>query len=423
MPEPDTGSNQEAAPPFVEPATTAGPGSRKIIHLEGLRGLAAMQVVMLHFVTTFYPTLHLGTKAAIHNAYEAWAGVTPFNLIYAGDFAVCIFFYLSGYVLSTGYFIKQDRSVIISSSARRYFRLTIPVLVSCIIAYFLLTYGLFYNKKAVTLTLSHGWLDTFYRMKPDFSYMLQEATYYLYRNGFCAYNRVAWTMRVELWGSFLVFGFLFLFGRFKYRHVIYLLLALVYLRGYYLGFVLGMLLCDLRINKGWPGKGPKTGSYKLGTAVMLCFGLFLGSYPYAKDILWVYKPILQVSTALNASPYTFSHMIGAFLTLLAIERSQAIQGFLSTKPIAFLGKISYSVYLTHVIIVMSLSCYLFSVLIEYLSYNAAVLITFLATLCFLIPFAYLYYRLVDGPSISFTKKAYNRIVSRGRDSRAEQAAG
>src|SRR5690606_11114423 len=65
------------------------------------------------------------------------------------------------------------------------------------------------------------------------------------------YNRPLWTMGAELYGSLGIFvvqavftGLGLAFGGFRFRFVIYTLLTLFLFGTTYLGFVLGMALCD-----------------------------------------------------------------------------------------------------------------------------------------------------------------------------------
>ena len=62
----------------------------KVPYLEGLRGIAAMQVVLLHFVTGFLP----------NTAQHAWP---PLRVLFDGHTAVYVFFLISGAVLTPSF--------------------------------------------------------------------------------------------------------------------------------------------------------------------------------------------------------------------------------------------------------------------------------------------------------------------------------
>src|SRR4249920_301079 len=112
----------------------------KLGYMDGLRGVAAFVVVLHHFALTFRP--------------ELVAAVSPLTLLFAGHFAVCIFFVISGFVLSYKFFETSRADVVTSGAVRRYFRLMPLVLTAVLISYLLLRFGLYHNFDAFALTHS-----------------------------------------------------------------------------------------------------------------------------------------------------------------------------------------------------------------------------------------------------------------------------
>ena len=70
---------------------------KKIQYLNGLRGVAAFEVVFHHFILAFYPALFSGPGIATHLAAgeEVAASGSFLNLFLDGNFSVCIFFLLN----------------------------------------------------------------------------------------------------------------------------------------------------------------------------------------------------------------------------------------------------------------------------------------------------------------------------------------
>src|SRR6185312_17539398 len=99
-------------------------GENKIKYLEGLRGLAALSVILHHFLVAFYPLSYYGDNTPSHlGNIEMLYFQSPFSFLTNGNFMVAIFFVLSGYVLSDSYFRTGNKEVLISSTIRRFPRL------------------------------------------------------------------------------------------------------------------------------------------------------------------------------------------------------------------------------------------------------------------------------------------------------------
>src|SRR5215469_14773321 len=90
----------------------------KVQYLEGLRGIAAMQVVLLHFVTGFMPV----------TAEHAWP---PLRILFDGHTAVYVFFLISGVVLTPSFARPGGFA---GKVAKRVVRLGIPVAAAAVIA-------------------------------------------------------------------------------------------------------------------------------------------------------------------------------------------------------------------------------------------------------------------------------------------------
>ena len=108
----------------------------KINAAESIRGLACLAVVFSHLAMSFFPFLHhfdptettdLNWVYQVHHL--------PLGFLYSGDAAVFVFFVLSGYVLSYAILKKpeQFQSRLKNMMVKRYPRLMIPALTSCVI--------------------------------------------------------------------------------------------------------------------------------------------------------------------------------------------------------------------------------------------------------------------------------------------------
>lgn len=381
--------------------------TKKIYYLDGLRGLAAFIVVIHHLVLAFYPALYNGDPEQSHTSsnLEIYFANSPLNLVYAGNFSVCIFFVLSGFVLSFKYFSTKNNEIIVSSAIRRYFRLLLPVFFSIFLSFVLMKISLYHNNEAATLSFSPWWLGSFWNFEPSFIGMLIESFYGVFFNEEITYNPVLWTIQIELFGSFLVFLFLLIFGKYKFRWIIYTLLFIALWNTYYLGFLLGMFLSDLYFSKDI-----KLKVFKLNLlikAALFITSLYLGSYPYSNtdDTIYSILPKFAFSTE-------FYHIIGAFLLIIFVLESKRTQRMLNNKVCIYLGKISFSMYLIHLLVIGTFSSAFFVFLHSHLQYSLAVLITSLVSILIILIVSYPIYKYIDLKGIKISKIISNFILSK-----------
>jgi Predicted acyltransferases len=98
----------------------------RIASLDGLRGIAALTVVLHHVVLASVPSLADAFKNQSVHGGLGWAMLyTPLHIVWAGPEAVCVFFVLSGYVLALPYL--RTRFEPRSYYPRRFVRVFLPV--------------------------------------------------------------------------------------------------------------------------------------------------------------------------------------------------------------------------------------------------------------------------------------------------------
>ena len=124
-------------------------GGNKLLQFEGLRGFAALIVFFSHIKNTFFPSysepLIFYLKTLTNNKCLAIAFHSFIEILFNGFVAVDIFWIMSAYVLTMGFF-KMDTEKLIkqlkSSISKRYFRLMIPVAVSVLFSYAFMKFNL-----------------------------------------------------------------------------------------------------------------------------------------------------------------------------------------------------------------------------------------------------------------------------------------
>jgi peptidoglycan/LPS O-acetylase OafA/YrhL len=377
----------------------------KVRYLDGLRGIAAFIVVLHHFAAAFYPAAYLGLDITQHSGVERLLLTTPLGLLIAGNFSVCIFFILSGYVLSAGFFRTGDSRTLASLAYRRYFRLLPPVLLSGLVAWALLRANLFPVRETALLTGSSRWLAGCWNFTPSFKGMLGESLFGVFFRHQANYNNVLWTMTYEFFGSFLVFAVAGLFGKTRGRYLAYAVILFAFLHTYYLAFFLGLILADIERNT--PGFFRGLSSPFVTIAFMLA-GFYLGAVPPFPDVESAWYAWTKAMPFSRYSP-EFWHIAGALFVMLAVMSSKALQKFFAMRLPLWLGKVSFSMYAVHVIVLGSLSCFLFIALHSVTGYNTAALITLGVTVLVSLVLAELVNKYIDEPGVRMSRRIQERF--------------
>ncbi len=302
---------------------------KKLQNLEGLRGIAALIVVLFHFIGSYYPVLVLPNSDYPNKLIE-FIAKSPLNVFFNGLFSVSIFFVLSGFVLSYKFFKTEEAESIISTAFKRYIRLVIPVAFSILLIYIL------------TKIDSENIYSIF--RKPNIFDALHEGFIGCFLTGSNKYNPVVWTMYFELSGSFLVFGFCLIFCDKRNRIFGYLFLMIIFWGTHYFSFLTGVLLSDLNISYGNYIKS------NLIKVVLLLIALFIGSYPTLFDQKTISTTIYSFIYFNLTKNYIIYHSLGATLLLMVLVNSDNLNKLFSSRFFVFLGKISFSMYLIHIIV-------------------------------------------------------------------------
>jgi peptidoglycan/LPS O-acetylase OafA/YrhL len=365
----------------------------KFRYLEGLRGIAAVQVVLLHFVTGFLPNF------SEHAA-------PPLQIMWDGHTAVYVFFLISGAVLTPsfargGHWTRQV--------AKRLVRLGVPIAVAATVALSLLAAMPDAHLAAARLTGS-GWLAMDSSAAATLPHLLREITLDSLVLGYREYtlftpiagrlpllehalNAPSWSLHLELYGSLLVLALVLLCARAPRAH-----LAAVIMCGILFGthpmflFVLGHL-CASQL-----GKPPKP---VIGIA-LIALGLAMSA---TKD--WAFLEAVRVSIVRFASAgapnlFQFQSQMAAVALFTGVLLSPMAHRLLSLCQ--GLGRLSFSIYLLHFPILFTIGCAGFVRLDTVFPEPAAVAITFIGFAAIVWLAAEGFERLVDRPSVLLSRR-------------------
>ena len=306
----------------------------RIDYIDGLRGVFALLVVSIHYSAFFYSTLPEG--------------------FYNSCGMVCGFFILSGFVLSYRFWQNRDAKILTSAAIRRYIRLTAAPLVSILFAYLLLKFNLIFLHEVCTITYHSDFMESYYNFAPSLKAALKESFWGMYfsYDQVQSYNPVLWTMSWELKGSFLSFAFLALFGKIKNRLPLYIIFIVLTFKTLYLAFVFGIMFADMLYSAEGKKYHELLKKQKFLSWILLFIGLFL-SY-YALNFTPVYDNLnFRFFEKHQMNVEEFYHVISATLVTYAVIQLNILHKVLEWKFFTLVGKYSFSLYLIHAQILLS----------------------------------------------------------------------
>jgi peptidoglycan/LPS O-acetylase OafA/YrhL len=351
--------------------------------LDGLRGLAALLVVVYHFASVIYPAILTGDPALAHGGWDAALHASPVWVLLNGEFDVAVFFVLSGYVLTREAFVTNAPATLRHRAAGRLVRLGLPAGASTLAVFALLHAGAYHVQAAQALSGANAVFDSHYL----FAFPWNAATLLdnlFWRTWFTPadltrmYNLVLWTMPVELWGSCIVFGAGLTLLQARWRTAVLAVLALI---------LWGAV----------PGSGPALAIFVGGAALASCrvripvamglavAGLALGSYNRAR--LFGLPPGLDTSL----------HSLGALLLVAGVLHAPALQRMLAAGWLLRLGRISFALYLVHQPVIFALGAAVFVALAPS-GYTRAAVVSLAAVLAVSLPMAVIVERWIDRPA-------------------------
>jgi len=306
--------------------------SERYESLDGLRGIAALIVVIFHFLCAYVPGLI--SEYALH----PWRGSdTPLAIFYNGEFAVAIFFVLSGFVVANS--AAKRHLPVAFNLVQRYVRLAVPVLASTLLAWAILK---LFPQAVHQLKLAepdNRWLDHVYDGGlPRLRHAVLDGGLLVFLHGYSFFNNPLWTMKIELlgsWALYLICGW----SQDRVRIgllLCYLVLPLLISQPEFSAFAAGGLLREAAIAGRLPKRWP---------LAALVFGLLFGAMMKGYgDRMGLHLPELFAL----GEPHKFWHVVAAIFLLYAVLNLSWLKSLLAGSFARFLGRISFGLYLVHV---------------------------------------------------------------------------
>lgn len=367
----------------------------RLKQLDSLRGIAAMIVVAYHLLLLL-PIMNLNTFGQQNHFLLNIVKYTPLRLFFSGTQAVILFFILSGFVLSLPFF--HDTKIKVSHFLiKRVCRIYIPYIVAVFVG--VLT-SIFFSRGGVV------GLDTGESFISPISWdLIVNHLLMVFDFDSSAFDPPIWSLVHEMRVS-LVFPVLVLLLKYSYKVLIPLVFCLSIV-----GLTMGWLI---------PVSQPSL-DYFLTVHYMSMFLVGGILAKYKNNIVGFYEKLKTKSKVLVfvfgwlcvTYPWWFMYNVhffhmfndwavtaGASLFIVAALADGMFSKILLKKPFLFVGKISYSLYLYHAIILF------IGIKVLYGIVPFWVMCLIIAVVAFLV--SALAHYLVEVPSISLGRSLTNR---------------
>jgi peptidoglycan/LPS O-acetylase OafA/YrhL len=381
--------------------------SGRISELDSVRGLAAFVVLLHHLWETILPDQNvfplqgfpgLGHDRMLDIAF--WISVTPLRVLFCGHAAVGLFFVLSGFALMKS-LEGPRRQGYLSFAVRRIFRIYPPfalVILLAALASWLI------QPQAIP---GMDWINRFWRIPVTPGLVLGHLGMIATAGYFNNLDSPMWTLVHEMRIS-LVFPLLAACAVREPRRT--LTVALVAFALLSITHLTAILTAPIP----WPDL--RTLVLSLGQsmryALFFVFGIMLALRPTFLQVpplrsRWLRALLWAVPFVLLAIPYTAEYVelcyaIGAYLLLDLCMRSETARSFLRHPALLWLGKVSYSLYLSHLVILLAA---------VYLLHNVLPMAAILALVVVLsLGAAQLLNRTVELPSSALGKRLAARLA-------------
>ncbi|WP_130803232.1 acyltransferase family protein [Acinetobacter ihumii] len=365
----------------------------KLNAVESIRGLACLAVVFSHLSLSFYPYLHhFDQHDVANNSLVYFIHHSPFAFWYSGTAAVYVFFVLSGFILS--YVIcksKNMQSKLQSMMIKRYPRLAIPALGSCILLWAALQFS------DIDSSQVQYWLKVLATQDVSFSRAIYEGTIGSFLFAESSINWVLWTMQVELIGSFLLFGLLYIYSLDKRLFLPLVLLfptTAIFFKNQelFLGllcFLIGSLIFMY-------GRITRSSAFAI---MILLVGLYLAG---AHNTSAAYAGLHSL---MGDKTYDYCNFLSGILIVYSILMNPRLSQLLDNRICVYLGKLSFSIYLLHLLLMYCVCLPVFNYFLAWgWGYNISVIGSIMVFFIALIFIADLYSRYVDTFAIHLSNR-------------------
>lgn len=379
----------------------------RIESLDALRGIGAFVVVIFHCLISFEIFYQATNVAVYDNDFIKWLSISPLHTFWAGREAVILFFVLSGFVLAIPFLnntVVSYKDYII----KRFFRIYVPyITVMMLSVLFVSIFADFKNIDYLSTSYNNRW-DHSVSLKAIISYFL------MLPHDISNVNGVVWSLFHEMRISIIFPLIMFIVLKFDWKKSIFFGFGI---------FIIAKLICDIA-SKFIGNDAISSVFLSFGTTFYYALFFVLGSV-LSKYRTQVVQRIKKTSKQSKLSLFVTSLLLinckwmlyiynfndtfltefipafGILILFIVVLSSKLANKVLTMKPLLWMGKISYSLYLTHIITIMMLTIFIGKVVPIEIGF---ILAPFVA-----LPVAHLSYKYIEAPSIILGKKTIKLV--------------
>jgi peptidoglycan/LPS O-acetylase OafA/YrhL len=328
----------------------------RIAYLESIRGLAALQVLLLHFLLAFAPDLVFTPPAGAIVARTIH--LSPLYFLYDGYSAVYIFFTLSGYVLTRSF--ERHPAQPSSQIMARMIRLGLPAIAATVIAGAVMVIFGRPNVQAGDL-IGSAWFASQWHADLSILSVIRDGTLNALFLGYRGLPGVAylapwqqpieqsfvaplWTLSIEFYGSMIVLGLCWFARRSRSLWWAVVLFGAIFtVRSAYVCFFIGHLLATFhRAERPVPVS-------KVLPILSIILGVLLCVFADVWQPQWLQSLCANPTYFLFPGPFApiQQKTFGAILVLIGIIDLEVARRFLSRPWLVARSKLSFPLYLIH----------------------------------------------------------------------------
>lgn len=324
----------------------------RILYIDGMRGVLAVLVVVNHVVCAFFPWFFYNSRATSIIS-KLWVN-GPLNALTNGNFAVQLFYIISGYLISKKYIEKGNTIFKPLDLLIKTLRITIPsILLICA----LMKIGWTYNVDAVLLNPSLSILEAHNNFVPSWGEAIYEALFKIFTVAACKYNAPLWFIMPYFWGTIgvhLLNGYYQRIEKYGYIAILtFICIAGLFFVNYSAcGMLFGLLVAytekyDNRVLEYIHKK-------KVLYIVYLLMIIYFATINIEATGIWSILPLNNSMTRI-----TIIRQAACGLLFYEITRSKWLKGLLALRPFRALGKASMFIFTYHWAVLISFGCKLY----------------------------------------------------------------